>query len=217
MKFLIICKYNKKALLIKQKLSSLYKVSTIYLQQKCNEMLQYDTFSAVFIDESNLNLLQIVDGENFLRTKIIILGDFDYCNNYLFYFHPYYYIRNEFFYLDLDKVLYCLKCDITYFNNLLPNTISFRNNLIYIEKEENIAVFHFHNTIYQKRISLKTIEFMEWYKDDFLRIHNSYIINTNFIDEMNSKYVKINGLYFPIGRKYYESVKKKFDYLKFKE
>lgn len=43
----------------------------------------------------------------------------------------------------------------------------------------------------------------------FLRIHRSFIVNTNYIESFNTTNVTIDGHDFPIGRKYKENVLKK--------
>ena len=79
-------------------------------------------------------------------------------------------------------------------------------DILYIESLRDYIKVH---TMDQKEIMSKNrISGMESMipKSQFLRVHRSYIINTNRISAFSSGHIEVNGIEIPIGASYKESV-----------
>ena len=59
------------------------------------------------------------------------------------------------------------------------------------------------------RASLNSI--IEKLNSNFIRVHRSYVININFIDEVSSNSLKINGNVIPIGNTYKDDLFKRLN------
>lgn len=86
-------------------------------------------------------------------------------------------------------------------------------DILYIEAMQNYAILHFKNQeliIHQTMISLEE----SLPRDNFFRIHKSYLINTTHIDSVSGGRVFINGKGLPISRARREDLLKDVVYTK---
>lgn len=80
------------------------------------------------------------------------------------------------------------------------------DEILYIKSEHVYSKIILKNdTQHLVRNSLKKFE--EVFGQSFIRIHKSYIINQQYIEKFDSKYVYINTVKIPIGKKYYQFFK----------
>jgi DNA-binding LytR/AlgR family response regulator len=92
-----------------------------------------------------------------------------------------------------------------FFNVSKKKVRVFLDEILYIESlKEYIRIYTVHKTILTK-FPLGQIEEL-LAKNNFLRIHRSYIIARNHIDAFTASEVEVNGKQIPIGRSYKESV-----------
>lgn len=78
--------------------------------------------------------------------------------------------------------------------------------IIYIEKQSRQALIHTKTDTY--KVNLSSDEIISRLDQNFIRAHNSFIINAVHITEFNSKYLKLSqDIVIPIGRKYSKDVK----------
>lgn len=76
----------------------------------------------------------------------------------------------------------------------------------YIKSESNYLSFHFKDKKVMTLMSLKEIE--EKLSSNFMRVHRSYIINTEYIDYISTDDVSVSETLIPIGAKYKAELKK---------
>lgn len=92
-----------------------------------------------------------------------------------------------------------------FFNVSKKKVRVFLDEILYIESlKEYIRIYTVHKTILTK-FPLGQIEEL-LAKNNFLRIHRSYIIARNRIDAFTASEVEVSGKQIPIGRSYKESV-----------
>jgi two-component system, LytTR family, response regulator LytT len=77
------------------------------------------------------------------------------------------------------------------------------NDIRYIESYGDYSHIHLAD---QKVISRITLKELEELLPEFIRVHRSYIINSNHCEAFNSDEVIINGVPIPIGRTYKDNV-----------
>jgi DNA-binding LytR/AlgR family response regulator len=77
------------------------------------------------------------------------------------------------------------------------------NDISYIESYGDYCHIHLEN---QKVISRITLKELEELLPEFIRIHRSYIINSNQCEAFNSDEVIVNGVPIPVGRTYKDNV-----------
>ncbi len=81
------------------------------------------------------------------------------------------------------------------------------NDIVYIEgSREYVTIF----TESNKHLQLDTLKNMEALlpKKKFIRVHKSYIINTDYLQAYYGNTIEINHMEIPVGRAYKESVQK---------
>lgn len=85
------------------------------------------------------------------------------------------------------------------------------NEVLFFKSEANyIAV----NLKEKKVLTLMTIKELETkLPDTFMRIHRSYIVNLNLIEEIGQGEVKVNGVYIPVSDRYEKELMKRIDLL----
>jgi DNA-binding LytR/AlgR family response regulator len=78
-------------------------------------------------------------------------------------------------------------------------------DVLYLKSEHVYTELFLKNNSSQLiRTSLNTI--INKLNSNFVRVHRSYVININFLDEINSTFVKINGVIIPIGSTYKDNL-----------
>ncbi len=87
------------------------------------------------------------------------------------------------------------------------------NEILYIEADKNYALINLKDKSYRMRATLSDLE-KRLNPDLFIRVHKSYILNKNYVQELepafNQEYIiKLNtGKKLPSGNTYKESIKK---------
>ena len=83
------------------------------------------------------------------------------------------------------------------------------SHIYYIEGLKEYVTFH---TKEKKIVVLESLKKLELTlpSNIFIRIHKSFIINTQHIDSLYGNQLEINKQYIPIGKMYLESIKHKF-------
>lgn len=83
------------------------------------------------------------------------------------------------------------------------------NDLIYIESQKAYAVFHIKQVKITALYTLKELEEI-LPGDQFVRIHNSFIVSVKHIDSLEGNMLGIKGIKLPVGRIYHDNVGKIF-------
>ena len=73
-------------------------------------------------------------------------------------------------------------------------------DILYLEADGSYVKIFTKERLYTERGTLTEIE--ERYDSYFIRVHRSFLVNTDKIDEYNSKEVYVNGKAIPISRSY---------------
>lgn len=83
------------------------------------------------------------------------------------------------------------------------------NTIKYIKSESNYVVFYLTDKKVMSLMSLKRLE--SDLPDSFIRVHKSYIVNLEYLDEMNADSVIVSGQTIPIGPKHKENLKSRLN------
>lgn len=84
------------------------------------------------------------------------------------------------------------------------------DDILFIESDNEYVVFNTNDD--RKIISRMTMSEVQnlTSKNEFIRVHRSFIVNSQFLDHIESKYLIISGIKIPIGRTYSQIVKEYF-------
>lgn len=83
-------------------------------------------------------------------------------------------------------------------------------NILFFKSDKNYVEIHTKTKLYIKRYSLEKMV-KELVNEDFIRVHRSYLINTNYITAIESHFINLNFHKIPISRAYYNETKKLFN------
>jgi len=74
------------------------------------------------------------------------------------------------------------------------------SNILYLEKDENYVIYHTAKKKYLERITLKKV--IQKAPLNFKRVHKSFVVSINNIDQIEGNHLTINERKIPIGRKF---------------
>lgn len=74
----------------------------------------------------------------------------------------------------------------------------------YIKSESNYVVFYLNEKKVMSLMSLKNLEIQ--LPENFVRVQKSYIVNLNFLEELRTEHLIIDGTQIPIGAKHKDKV-----------
>lgn len=94
-------------------------------------------------------------------------------------------------------------------NNLLSKV--FHKDILYCEALGDYVKVHTKNKVHVVYSTMKNIEEKLILNKEFIRIHRSYIINLNFLDNFSSENATVNKQILPLGNKYKENLKLKLN------
>ena len=75
------------------------------------------------------------------------------------------------------------------------------SEILYIESYGNYVRFHTRRKVYMAENSLNSLE-QTLLQSDFLRIHKSYIVNLQYVEDIQADVVILGNKQLPIGRMY---------------
>jgi len=95
-------------------------------------------------------------------------------------------------------------------NKLKPIRLS---ETAFIEVQDKYCMVHTPGHTFIIRIQLKKLT--DFLPDNFVQIHRSYVINTNFLESLNQtqRVVVVSGKELPVGRSYYDNLKARMQLL----
>jgi len=83
-------------------------------------------------------------------------------------------------------------------------------NILFFKSDNNYVEIHTKTKTYVLRSSLEKIA-KQLTEDGFIKVHRSYIVNSNHIAVLNTRYISIGFHKIPISRANYKQVKQLFD------
>jgi len=83
-------------------------------------------------------------------------------------------------------------------------------NILFFKSDNNYIEIHTKTKNYVLRCSLEKMA-KDLQDEDFVRVHRSYLVNTNYITAINPHFLNLNFHKIPISRVYYNQAKKLFD------
>ena len=189
--------------------------------EKC--IAEIEKFDAVFLDIdmpgiSGLDVAAYINKN--ARTLIIFVTSYDELVYSSIKFRPFRFLRKTHLDDELDEavksICETLKTHLIIVKTEDGETVIDINNLIYIEVFGHKLVFHCANDHSVK--SNGTLSMYEKAKEfeDFLRVHNSYLVNSKFIYSIETAFVIMDDRsQIPLSRHLADNVKKKFsEYLR---
>ncbi len=82
-------------------------------------------------------------------------------------------------------------------------------NILFFKSDNNYVDIHTKTKTYVLRSSLEKIA-KQLTDDGFIKVHRSYIVNSNYMTALNTRYISISSHRIPISRANYKQVKKLF-------
>ncbi len=112
-------------------------------------------------------------------------------------------------FLESVKTIEDSKVDYIYIQSNKKNIKIILEDVLYIESKKEYVQIHFK----EKKVLFKggITQFEQKLNDHFVRVHRSYIVNTNKITAYTKSDIEIEQLEIPIGDSYKERVLKKID------
>jgi len=112
-------------------------------------------------------------------------------------------------FLESVKTIEDSKVDYIYIQRNKKNIKIILEDVLYIESKKEYVQIHFK----EKKVLFKggITQFEQKLNDHFVRVHRSYIVNTNKITAYTKSDIEIEQLEIPIGDSYKERVLKKID------
>lgn len=175
------------------------------------DMYYESLFDLIFlnIDYQKDYIKQIINKrEKFLsrRTYLILMSNLNTVSGELFKLYPLGYIFLPTNYSEIEKYL-----------DLYTKTICSNNDLFVLKKDHTDYIINVSSILYMESISKKVIihtktEHFECYGKlsdyinescfrDFVEVHRSFIVNSNYIEKITNGYVVLTGqIYIPISR-----------------
>jgi DNA-binding LytR/AlgR family response regulator len=133
---------------------------------------------------------------------------------------PFHFIRKDHLENDLEISMSMLKEQISKKSDKMIITynqqkvVLFLKDIIYFEKMSNDLIIHSVSKEYKIRKSISLLD-KELNSADFIRVHNSYVVNVKYIEKFNYKEITINDLLIPVSRSYVKIAKDLyFNYLR---
>jgi DNA-binding LytR/AlgR family response regulator len=84
---------------------------------------------------------------------------------------------------------------------------------LYVEALGDYVKVHLKNKVYTTYTTMKNLEEKLKLNAAFLRVHRSYIININFLENIDNEAATIAGNVVPIGSKYKPQLQKRLNIL----
>ena len=103
------------------------------------------------------------------------------------------FIINDYIFIKKDHLMYKVKL----------------NDIKWIKSDGNYLDLYCTNSKHLIRATVR--DFVEKLPKDFIQVHRSYIVNTDCIDALGHRVIKIGKTHIPIGNLYVENVQESFD------
>lgn len=133
-----------------------------------------------------------------------------------FQFHPFGFIRKQFFDSEIEKVLSDCKKELAneqkHFNfRLAGNEVCLLlSDILFFESEGNYLKLYTEKEEYRFRSTISAVE-NSLAKEGFLRIHKGFLVNQAAIKLLGAEEIELtSGIRLPVGKTYSDSVKQQF-------
>lgn len=200
----ILAKYNP----------TLFTISAYYNPAKLAKDLHHLTFDFFILDielshQSGIELAKIIRDHDY-NVPIIFLTNYSEYMEDVFQVQTFDYILKPAsptnLFPVLDKVIKYLNIDTGHFSfssNRIVHNLKL-SDIVFFEKQRRQVIIHTKSAIFTTNMTTSAI--LEQIDADFVQVHNSYIINTLYIEEVSSTFVILsyagNSTEIPISRKF---------------
>lgn len=201
------------------------KKAEIYIFTEKEEIMNYireNPVDVVFLDilvDEKADGIEMAKEINLLseRTQIVFLTGFlHYATDIFDTRHIYYVLKTELreridgVFEKIEKVLALEQSGILYLKNSGNELILEKKNISYIERDRRVSRIYYEGQIYSVSYKLSELE-EKLAHPDFVRCHNSYIVNLQYVSMMERKTICLkDGTSIPISRARNEEVQKRF-------
>lgn len=224
-----ICEDNPiHANLLKEKVSALlqmpFRIHTFLsgneFLENCNE--KSSNYDLIFMDivlekdsENGIQLAQIIN-RHFPFAQIIFISQY-------LEFAPSVYETKHIYFIDKNRLddylkkaicaamenLSALRSQYLHFHRNQKNYQVLKNDILFLERILRTTEIHTHGTVYTATDSLPTL--LKQLSGSFVLCHRSYAVNLKAVTALNRSGITLStGQHIPIGRTYYDQVKKAF-------
>ncbi|MDD7177354.1 MAG: LytTR family DNA-binding domain-containing protein [Lachnospiraceae bacterium] len=195
----------------------IHKYTVKELKEKMNEGKEEEFPDILFLDvvlerQNGIDLAKSIQSMYYQVQVIFMTGYIDYVSD-VFEAQPVYLllkpIQKEKLYAAIEKAISVLKeekqqiLDLTMKGKVLR--IPYKN-ILYVESDGRYL--YIHQNAQTERVTMKLSELIQLLPESFLRCHQSYLINMEWVKKFSGKTVELqNGAVLPVSRSKYQKVK----------